>query len=409
VSRLPGLLFAAACLCAAAAAVSGGSRQESVVLDIYGQQRLSWTSGDTSVTYLTRSRNPWWFNLKLVPLYDGISTGWVQRVQITPVHSREFHSVTLSLNSNAVSRLFGSILVCGGQFGEKVEVTAVGGGMTRSAGIVFDDEVYDRYAIGGMNLNDYLNYTVTNRLAATGFDTNSIPLFGDGYPSELVRNPDNWCADVDLSCASPWNSRAGRLRAGTLITGRHFVNAQHYPLSAGDRIVFVSKNGVSYTGTVEAAARILDTDIRLNRLTEEVPVDIVPVDVLGAQGYDLLQYHRDDLSFSLAVINQHEMLAAGKYTRGFPSVIAPISEELEEFWCDVKSGDSGDPSFIVVEGKAVFYGHSYSLLQTHNYIGLFPVMYGNTAILDEIDAQIERWGDTEQMERFNFETYRRDR
>ncbi len=54
-------------------------------------------------------------------------------------------------------------------------------------------------------------------LAAGDFNT------GRGWQ----RNPNLWCADLDLTCFSPWNSTEHNLQGGTLITRQHVLLANH--------------------------------------------------------------------------------------------------------------------------------------------------------------------------------------
>ena len=59
-----------------------------------------------------------------------------------------------------------------------------------------------------------------------------------------------------LTCTSPWNSRQAGNRAGTAITARHAVLANHYPLIAGDTLRFIASDNTVITRTVVQAARI---------------------------------------------------------------------------------------------------------------------------------------------------------
>ena len=45
----------------------------------------------------------------------------------------------------------------------------------------------------------------------------------DHATSGYMRNEDLWCADLDITCVSPWNSSGGHKKAGTLVTPRHVI------------------------------------------------------------------------------------------------------------------------------------------------------------------------------------------
>ena len=83
-----------------------------------------------------------------------------------------------------------------------------------------------------------------------------------------------------LTCASPWNSRQGKNRAGTAVTPRHAVLAEHYPLFAGDSIRFIASDNTIITKTVVQSARIFTdgniTDARMILLDSDLPSSITP-------------------------------------------------------------------------------------------------------------------------------------
>jgi hypothetical protein len=69
-------------------------------------------------------------------------------------------------------------------------------------------------------------------------------------------------------------------RAGTAITARHAVLANHYPLIAGDTLRFIASDNTIITRTVVQAARIFyngnGTDAWMILFDSDLPASITP-------------------------------------------------------------------------------------------------------------------------------------
>lgn len=185
----------------------------------------------------------------------------------------------------------------------------------------------------------------------------------EGYPSgaswgRFRPNPKFWAKEVDFSCASPWNSQGGRVRAGTLISKRHVVFATHFPVKKGTRIVFVGQDGEVCPCWIEAVEDLVQSDISVGLLNAEVTPNIHPAKILpddfetyigSGEGLPIVtldQYER-------AVVNDSDQIAKdipGKeviFTRAGKGKL-PTDQQRLKFHQKMVGGDSGSPVFMIV-------------------------------------------------------------
>lgn len=234
-----------------------------------------------------------------------------------------------------------------------------------------------------------LENSVDRRLA--GSDAwQSLYRFLD-YPSNakkdtFVINPVFWAKDVDLSCASPWNSLAGALRAGALISKRHFVCAKHFPFRKGARILFVDSVGNVCPCEVESVKALEGIDIMVGLLNAEVTPDIRPTKILPP---DYAKYIGDGKGLPVATFNHHEQLVVSNLlqipTNRFMRLgsrqelsIVPylirtsiVENGIRSDFCKIlECGDSGNPAFL-------FFGNEPILLfcNTCNNAGGGPPLH----------------------------------
>jgi len=202
-----------------------------------------------------------------------------------------------------------------------------------------------------------------------------------GYPGEASKdvftlNPQFWLKGVDFSCVSPWNSGGGRLRAGTAISKRHIVFANHFPLWKGVRIVFVGEDGGVCPCYVEGTRRIADTDIMIASLNAELTPNIRPAMILppdyerhigDGKGLPVVLFGQNEtaaLSELVAVPSNRLINIAGKtvtplrpskpfWTQWYVRTTLPTNAPYAAFGECVKSGDSGNPAFLLINDNPV--------------------------------------------------------
>jgi hypothetical protein len=185
--------------------------------------------------------------------------------------------------------------------------------------------------------------------------------------STYVRNPNSWTervSSIDLTGISPWNSREGNRRAGALITPRHIAFATHYSLSPGDTVHFVANDNTVVVRTVSAIRTVSGTDITLGLLNADVPSSITHYPIMSFSDFNKMITAEYLYRFAILVLDQEEkaLVLDGINTypitqSGFP-VRDSISTPRMSFSEALISGDSGNPSFMIVGGKPV-------LIETH--------------------------------------------
>ena len=203
--------------------------------------------------------------------------------------------------------------------------------------------------------------SVDARLAAAS-PTNGLARFV-GYPNgakqdTFTPNPAFWAKDVDFSCASPWNSVHGNLRAGTLISKRHVLFAKHFPLAKGARILFVDRKGDVCPCRIADMRPIANSDAVVGLLNYEVtpnirPAKILPLDWAGALGAGA--------GLPVVTLNQKEEAVVGELGGLSPlgggswiGARQPDPGTLRgAFARRIVSGDSGNPVFLLVGNEPV--------------------------------------------------------
>jgi hypothetical protein len=195
-----------------------------------------------------------------------------------------------------------------------------------------------------------------------------------------------------LTCASPWNSRQDGKRAGTAITARHVVLANHYPLIIGDTMRWIASDNAVVTRTVVRVGRInyngIGTDALMVLLDSDLPASITPCKLFpdGFEAYlpagassaaagslPLLAMDFSENGIVLDLILESPTSASPTMFYG-----APVLSDRLSFYDPIISGDSGNPIFAVI-------GSEFWLVSTFFGAGSGP-FYG--ALVSELNAMI---------------------
>ena len=177
----------------------------------------------------------------------------------------------------------------------------------------------------------------------------------DHASSTYVRNPDLWCGDLDITCASPWNSSGGHKRAGTLVTPRHVIGAAHYEYSVGAVVRFVEKDGTVHDRTVAGKARHPESrnhhpDLTIYTLDSDLPSTIKPCAVMPSD-YTSYLVNEQVKTACLGLDQEEKALIIDWFSGG--RMRTPIDPNRLIFHENKISGDSGNPAFIIVGGELV--------------------------------------------------------
>jgi hypothetical protein len=222
-----------------------------------------------------------------------------------------------------------------------------------------------------------------------------------------VRNPQCWCYDLSeqLTCCSPWNSYGINQRAGTLITPRHIVYAKHFPIQPGSTIRFVTANNQVITRTVTLTANDgtpagSNPDIDVGLLNEDVPDSIKPCYFLPDNYLDYLSYKNiPPLSGTFipyrpgtisldqeekALISDFLMFTGNPSTGVSISPVAPPKTNKSVLWESIIGGDSGNPMFLIYEGKLILITTWLTSSSGSNYIYYKNMIHD---LIDQLDTQ----------------------
>jgi hypothetical protein len=216
-----------------------------------------------------------------------------------------------------------------------------------------------------------------------------------------VRNPSFWLSDADFTCFSPWNSREGQNRAGTLISPQFLICAEHYRLEVGDTVRFVGPAGQVVNRTVVASSIAGAFDVFVVKLNEPIVEHITPCKVLpkgiissGIKKYAYRYLPTADLSalnaasdlflsylerpLAPAITTNQDKKAGLALTQGlsYNWIGAGLSPGLDmnkpgrlyrqslDIQPLIRSGCSGSPVFLLINGQLCFVGERYYLNKT---------------------------------------------
>lgn len=180
-----------------------------------------------------------------------------------------------------------------------------------------------------------------------------------------LRNSESWVSTLDLTAISPWNSRGGANRAGTAITPRHVLLAEHYPLSTTDTIRFVAADNTVVTRTVSGSVTVSTSgaDTRVLLLDSDLPASITPLKFLPDNLYDYLPSIQ---IWPVPVIafdaQENAITKSTNPIRWTPSSIGgefvnAINEPFSRLTEPIVTGDSGNPILLAINGEAALLSH----------------------------------------------------
>jgi len=205
-----------------------------------------------------------------------------------------------------------------------------------------------------------------------------------------------------LTCASPWNSTGGTRRAGTAITPRHAVCANHYPVPVGATIRFVASDNTVITRTVVQAARIfcngVGTDAWMILLDSDLPASITPCKIFP-DGYEtylpagattaaafalpLLAMDFSENGIALDLITEKVQSNIPTMTYGAPTIPLRLA-----FYDSIISGDSGNPIFGVIGSELWLLSTFFGAGSGPFYGGLVPELNAMITTLDTLQGDI---------------------
>jgi hypothetical protein len=218
----------------------------------------------------------------------------------------------------------------------------------------------------------------------------------DHATSSYVRNTSFFLPELveAMTCASPWNSAGANTRAGTALTKRHAVLANHYKYGVGTVVRFIASDNTVIERTVKQAARIfkggVGTDVWMVLFDSDLPASITPCKVFPSDFEVYLPAGAADNSYAatdipLLSLDQQEKgicldFLAESWSSNTPIVSygMPTLPNRSTFFEAIISGDSGNPIFAVI-------GTEVWLLSTFHGPGAGPFY---SKLITELNAMI---------------------
>jgi hypothetical protein len=208
------------------------------------------------------------------------------------------------------------------------------------------------------SLAAHLQGQVDNRINNTmSMAVNGLVFSTQNHATQsYVRNPNLWCADVNLTCISPWNSNGANTKAGTLITPRHVLNATHYEYNVGNTVRFVAQDGTVHNRTITGKARHPNyvpytPDLTIYTLASNLPVGITPCKLMPSNWTSYLVQNLSNRPPALGLDQEEKALIIDFYTDG--AFLTPTDSDRRIFDESKIGGDSGNPAFLIVNGELV--------------------------------------------------------
>jgi hypothetical protein len=215
-----------------------------------------------------------------------------------------------------------------------------------------------------IDFNTNAKQNIDNRIATKHATSNKAIFSLQNHTNGIyTRSADCWAADIDLTCASPWNSRGGNKQAGTLVTPRHCILVAHYNLKAGDSIRFVTMDNVTVRRKIIAHKVNTDfatnlPDLEIITLDSDVPSSITPCQFLPSNYSSFLTGDGDGLPV-LYTDQEEKALVADIWSINSSKLFdlqAPFINNRLALNETIITGDSGNPIFLILNGKPVIVG-----------------------------------------------------
>lgn len=191
----------------------------------------------------------------------------------------------------------------------------------------------------------------------------------DPYGKRFDRDPFLWIGGTrNLTCISPaqLSGTPWHLRAGTLITRRHVVYANHFGIpiiEGGTPILWVQQGGTVVERRVIRQVADADSDIAIGLLDAEVPEGISVAPVLPADYERHIGSRNAILAVTLDADEKASVRVCDTFHNGNFSCssldanwMPPEFKSIAAWGEEIVAGDSGNPVFLAVNGELVLLG-----------------------------------------------------
>jgi hypothetical protein len=162
-----------------------------------------------------------------------------------------------------------------GQFPSYTDIISSSGGYLSDSGKLAEFDKYGELNIGAVPLSDFGN-SIDRRIFGQTPSTGNKLIFSvqNHAGSSYERNTGCWAYGIDLTPISVWNSDGANEKGGILISPRHILFANHFSITTGSTVRFVTRDNTVVNRTLSNSAQIGSTDLRIGLLDSDVPQTI---------------------------------------------------------------------------------------------------------------------------------------
>ena len=195
----------------------------------------------------------------------------------------------------------------------------------------------------------------------------------NGTNGVFILNTNCWAYGIDTSCVSMWNSGAKNEKAGTAISKRHVLAAAHHFLGIGWELYFCGTDENIYTNRVAGSRVVSGTDIQIVSLQNELPDAVTPAYLLPTNFHEYIWTGK---YLPVLRFDQDERCIVNEIADGLPFVGTPYVDEARfvasypqiesrrPFFAYTRSGDSGNPTFLILGDLPILLGAAHKGINT---------------------------------------------
>ena len=304
----------------------------------YNSVQIQWRTYESARGYLLEPQV-----LRQADWEDAVAYSGLENLEIVETNGQTVAAWADGVESGTVGRITATL----GGYSRSMELTA-------NLGAPWSNEWWVADLPG--SLRESINTAAVARASAAGAGQ-YVYLPGAYNATNFLRDTNFFAADVDLTCASAWNSyrytnsagavhnAMGNYHAGTAITPQHIAYAAHWICPTGTAFRFVdATNGIHDRMLVDQ--RILPNDIAIGLLDTPLGSEVAPAKILPADGLSYLRGRygqRGAPGIRLMCLDQWE--------RAIP-LRSSIMENITMLW-PVDAGFSGDPDLPYYREEAI--------------------------------------------------------
>jgi hypothetical protein len=222
-------------------------------------------------------------------------------------------------------------------------------------------------AINGLTAND------SSKLIFSTMTPNGICCIGDSSTDPVnpvfTRSTTCWAKNIDTSPISVWNNGGGYAEplnaggfggAGTLISPRHILLANHFYIKNGKKLIFVAMDNTCYIRTLSNSLRVGSSDIRIGLLDSDLPANVSFCKIASQAlcNQPTLENKFPTLSTN---ISKKAIVEEG-YIQNNNLLVFGVSSDSQRasFFETSGAGNSANPICFVYENKLIIIGYRYT-------------------------------------------------